>query len=417
MNTLAFLYWIWFPSSSRGFRSRLSIAWLVSFLLILPAARAQGKGVVEGRLVNATNPSIVAANVELDVVGLGGGMSILKSAVTDAAGKFRIDGLPTDSPIMIRANYKSVNYHGRVNFDTSGKANVEIEVFEPTTSWKDIRVEGIRMAFQLAGDRLRSLETYSFVNQTKPPRTFMSMEGNFRFSKAPGILELPKVMVTGPGSAMPLAQSPLESPDAQSYYSLYGLRPGTTTFEVEQELPYSNKSYAYRKKFYQDASSFEIGVTPADMSLSGEGLKQSRTDAQHNFAVYSGGPVKAGMEVVLTFSGGTPVAEAAAPEAGAESRVRPMPSLVGQNALIIGPLLLMGFVAVLWHAFNYVVDSSPKGRDPRIKELKERRERLLNFMAALDDRYEKQSLTRGDYLRQREMGKRQLRRIATLLKK
>ena len=80
------------------------------------------------------------------IVGLGGGMSVVKSSTTDAGGKYRVDGLPTDSPLMVRAGYKSVNYHGRVNFDASGKARVDIEVFEPTTSLQGITLAGLQMA-------------------------------------------------------------------------------------------------------------------------------------------------------------------------------------------------------------------------------------------------------------------------------
>jgi hypothetical protein len=391
-------------------------ALLLIALFAMPGAFAQGKGIVEGKLVDKTDPSTVGANIDLDVISFAGGMSIIKSATTDSSGKFRIDGLPTDQMLMIRANYRSANYHGRVNFDASGKAFVEIEIYEPTTSIRDMRVQNLRMAFQLTGDRLQSLQTVSFNNQTKPPRTFMSTEGNFRFSKAPGILELPKMDVTGPGADMPLAQSPLESPDGRSYYSLYPLRPGVTTFEIQEALPYTNRSYTYRKKFYQDVSSFQIGVIPQDIAVTGDGLTRVEADPQKNFAVYTSGPVRAGTEVVWHFSGGTPVAGPAAAESTGESKVKPAPTYVGQNALIIGPLLLMGFIVVLWYAFNHMQTLSPSSA-LRTKELKERREQLLNFLASLDNRYESQSLDRREYVRHREQGKRQLRRISLLLKK
>jgi hypothetical protein len=372
--------------------------------------------VVEGRLVDRTDPSIVGAKVDLDVIGFAGGMSILKSATTDSSGKFRIDGLPMDQMLMIRANYKGANYHGQVKFDASGRANVEIEIYEPTSSTKDIRIEGLRMAFQLSGGRLQSLQTISFDNRTAPPRTFMSTEGNFRFSKAPGILEPPKVDVSGPGAVMPLSQSPLESPDGLSYYSLYPLRPGITTFEIQEVLPYTNHTYTYRKKFYQDVDSFQIGVIPADVTLTGDGLTRMHVDGQKNFAVYSGGPVKAGTEVAWTFSGGTPVAQPAPAETAGESKVKPAPTYVGQNSLIIGPLLLMGFVVVLWYAYNNLQIPS-QSSDARTKELKERREHLLNSLANLENQYESQTLDRREYVRQREQGKRQLRRIFLLLNK
>ena len=78
--------------------------------------------------------------------------------------------------------------------------------------------------------------------------------------------------------------------------------------------------------------------------------------------------------------------------------------------------MLLGFIAVLWYAVNRIPAIS-QGSDLRTKELRERREQLLNLLANLDNRYESQALDRREYLKQREQGKRQLRRISMLLKK
>jgi hypothetical protein len=384
-------------------------------LVIAPSLLAQGKGVVEGRLINRTSPSIIGADVDLDVVGLGGGMSILKSSKTDAAGKFRIDGLPADMPMMIRANYKSVNYHGRVSFDAAGKATVEIPIYETTISMSGVRAEGVRLAFQLGGDRLHAIETISFNNESSPPKSVMNMQGDFRFSKPEGILEPPKLSVTSPGAAMPLSQSALESADGSTYYSLFPLRPGVTTFEVDEELPYRDRTYTLRKKFHYDISSIEIGAIPQDMTVSGEGLTRVKSDAQRNFSIYTGGPIKAGTEIVWTFTGGTPVAEPEQVQSG-ETKVKPMPTIIGRNALILGPLLLLGFIVVLWYAMQSMPESGSK-QDSRVKELRARRDQLLNYLANLDHRAEDQSIDQREYRRLRELGRRQLRRIELLLKK
>jgi hypothetical protein len=391
--------------------------WLFWFVLVLSSStlRAQGSGVVEGTLINGTDPRIVGGGVELEVIRLGGGMTALKSAVTDSAGRFRIEGLPTDAPLLIRANYKSVNYHGRVDFAGSSKANVDIEIYETTTSMKGIRIEDVRLGFKLEGEHLLSLETCSFVNETNPRKTFMSMEGNFRFSKAHGIESPPQLTVTGPGASMPLNQPPLESADGQSYYSLYPLRPGKTRFELEQTLPFHERSYTYRKKFYHDTPAYQIGVIPRDMEVKGDGLQRFHDDQKMNFAFYSGSPMKAGTEVAWVFAGGTPAA-AGADDSG-ESRIKPFPTEVGQRALWIGPLLLMTLIAVLWYAFNNIPVKLSKSQDPRIKELKDRRDRLLNLVATLDHRHEDHKLERPDYIRRREQAKSQLRRIAMLLGK
>jgi hypothetical protein len=395
---------------------RIKLSIVLLWLMILPASYSQQKGVAEGRVINKTNPSIVARSVELDVVELGMGMSTIKTTTTDSAGRFRIDGLPENARLMIRANYKDVNYHHIFSMDATGKANVEIEIYEPTASMKDIHVEGCRMAFQMEGDRIKSLETITFNNKTNPPRTYMNPEGNYRFSKAPGIMEPPKIRVTAPGSSMPVVQSALESPDGQSYYSLYPLRPGITAFEVQQVLPYANRKYVYKKRFFQDIASMDIGVVPSDMALSGQGLSKASTNSQQNFAVYVSAPVKTGTEITWTLSAGTPVAEQESSETAGNSTVEAKFNAVGRNAPVIAPLLLLGFILVLWFAFNHIQKDPQKTGNLRNRELKERREQLLNTIADLDHRHEIQALGRQEYLRQREEGKRQLHRISLLLK-
>lgn len=390
---------------------------LIAVASFVSLAHAQGTGVVDGRLINGTDPRIIPARAQLDVIGLGGGMSVLKSAVTDAAGKFRIDGLPANGPMLIRAGYKEVDYYRPVSLDASGAAHMEIEVYEPTSSTQGIRLGSVQIAFKLSGDSLLSRESYTFFNETKPPRSFVRKDGTFHFSKAPGITEPPSMDVTGPGAVMPVNQSPLESADGKSYYSLYPLRPGSTAFEIGEALPYQNHSYTYRKKFYENVDSLNIGVIPQDMTVTGEGLTKVQTDAERNVAVYSTGPIKAGTEAVWTFSGGTPIVETPAPAPTEEPAVRPMPTVVGQNAFIIGPLLLLGLIVVLWYANTHVIAGAEKGQDVRNRELRERREQLLNYVAALDARQENHAVDRRDYLRLREQCKRNLRRIAALLAK
>jgi hypothetical protein len=384
-------------------------------ILLQPFAYARQQGSLEGRLVNETNPSSAPSGVPVDVITLSSGMRVLKSSVTDGSGRFVIDGLPVDTPLLVRATYQSVSYYGQPSFDTAGKADLEIPVFEGTSTFQGIRLESLQMAFKLSGNSLQSLESYRIVNESKPPRSVAKEDGTFRFSKAPGILEMPGISVTGPGNSMPVTQPPLESADGESYYSLYPLRPGITEFDVQQILPYQGGSYTYKKKFYQDVSSLNIGVIPRDMAVSGEGLKQVQVDAEKNFAVYSSGPIKAGTEVVWTFSGGTPLLEAPAAPPPQDFRIVTMPAIVVQDAMLIGPLMLIGFLLVLWYAHRRGFVASTQTQEARLRELRERREQILNHIAALDARYENRAIERREYLRLRELGKRHLRRIAMLL--
>ena len=390
------------------------------FILLMAAsqllAQTQGAGVVAGRLVNGTTHTSVGAGIEIDVIGLAGGMSVLKSSATDSSGRFEIDGLPTDGPIMIRANYEMVNYHGRVTFDSGGKATLEIEVYETTTDAEGLRLENVRFGFQLEGDHLRELERYSFVNETRPKMSFMDMDGNFRFSKPHGLHEIPGLSVTGPGSTMPLVQSPLESPDGKSYYSRYALRPGTTTFDVDMVLPYHDRAYEYRKTFYHAVDSYQIGVIPKDVTVSGTGLERIEVNEAQNFVIYSGGPVAAGEEVAWNFEGGTPL-PAPSSSSGGGSGIQPMATAVGQRTLLLGPLLLLCFISVLWFAYARILPVAGSKQDPYLRQLKRRRDRLVTLAATLDHRHDRQLLERREYVPMRERAKSQLRKISHLLEK
>lgn len=396
---------------------KFGISIFLLWLSILPAAFSQQSGIAEGRLINRTNPSIVAGKVDLEVIELGGGMSIIKSAIADSSGKFRIEGLPLDQRLMIRAIYKGVNYHAPLTF-SAGIANVELGIYEPTASMKDIVVEGIEIVFRAAGDSLESVETITFNNTTNPPRTFTIPEGNFRFSKPAGIIEPPKMRVTAPGS-MPLVQSALESSDGTYYYSLYPIRPGTTKFEVQQLLPYRNKAYSYSKKFFYGASSVHIGVIPRDMLILGQGLKKLESNQEKNFSVYASAPVKAGSEISLQISGGTEIPEQAAPEtAGSGSpEVTEIPNEVGRIAPIIAPLLLMGLVLVLWYAFNQPSNGSRGAANSELKQLRDRRDQLLSRLADLDHRFETQLIGKDEFEKEREENKNQLRKVFLMLKR
>jgi len=348
----------------KNLRFCLILIWLAA------AATAYGGGIAEGRLVNRTDPAIAAGNTELEVLALSNGMDIIKTAMTDARGMFRIEELPDAAHLMLRAIYKGVNYHGMLRFDADGKARLELEVYESTTSMKDIRVESANIAVQLEGDvdgnHLHAVETFVVVNSAKPPRVYVNPEGSFRVSKAPGILEPPRVMITAPGSEMPLAQAALESADGESYYSLYPLRPGGTIFEFHQTLPYTDSKYVYEKKFFHDIPEFPVGVIPLDMTLSGGSLKKTEEHAAENFAVYTAAAAAAGDTAAWTFTGGTPFTAMEHEHEWDETTIIAMDGFVGRNALLIGSTILAIFLITLWFTSNRLSrGSEPEARTPR----------------------------------------------------
>jgi hypothetical protein len=408
------------PKGLSRLRSHGFFSILLIWLVLIACLQAQTNRIAEGELVNRTNPSISPGKADLEVLELSNGMSIIKTATADAAGKFRIEGLPNSQQLMIRATYKGANYHSMLRFNAEGRAKVQLEVYDTTASMNNIRVESAQMAFQIAGDQLQAIETYSIINETKPPVVYVHPEGTFKISKAPGILEPPQIRVTAPGTEMPLVQSAFESADGKSYYSLYPIRPGKTVFEVRQIFPYSSRTFVYEKKFYQDSGRLMIGVIPQDMTLTGEGLTKAQVDASQNFAVYASAPIQAGKELKWTFSGGTPMQSAppapAAESEGAKDAITAHPGSVGRNALTIAPLLLLGFVLVLWYACNRMPGGSQKVPESDLREIQARRESLLKSLAEADHQFERGTLDRRQHQKQREDLKQELFRIMRFLK-
>lgn len=388
----------------------------ILWLLVVPVAMPQQTGTVEGRLINGTDVSRTLADVDLEVVALDQGMGIIRTAKTDSTGRFRIEGLPIDSMLMLRAIYKDTNYNRQFRFDATGNASVELEVYEATTSWDAIRVEEYQMVFQAIGDHIQSMGMAVLNNETDPPETFMNSSGNFRFSKPPEIETLPQIRITAPGSSMPVTQSPLESPNGENYYTLYPLKPGKTTIETYQLLPYKDRKYTYIKKFYYATPSFEIGIVPMDMSVSGDGLTHVRNDMDQNIAVYRSDAIGAGTEVKWIFSGGTPLAEQASPPVSSGSQIRTDPDTVSRNAGIIAPLILLGFILVLWYVINHGGGDATNTGASRKKELKKRQRALQNRLGELDRLFETHSIGPKEYQKQREHSRRMLRRISLLLK-
>lgn len=391
---------------------------ILAWLLAACGAFPQGAGVLEGRLVNGTDPAAAPAGVALEVVAPDGGMRIIRTAETDRTGAFRIEGLPEEPMLLVRAVYGGAPYQQHVRFDASGHARAELEVFEATRSAEGIRLEEMQMVFQAAGGHLELLETGVFSNETRPPRTFADPSGTVRFSKAPGIEQVPQIRVTAPGAAVPVVGSVLESPDGRSYYSLYPLRPGRTTVDVFQKLPYPDRKYAYARTFFHPVPSIEIGVIPMDVELAGTGLVRVHEDPGKNIAVYRIGPVAAGTEVQWVFSGG---GQDAAGGGGAEqeaggTRIRAVPNAVSGYAGVIAPLLLLGFLIVLWYASNRLPDDGAPGPGGGTRLIKQRRELLLDRVADLDRRREAQAVGDREYRRRRREGVDELRRISLHLK-
>src|SRR5665213_3946522 len=170
------------------------LRWLPLVALLLLASVAARAGTVSGVIHNGTNGNKPAAGVDVLLIQLQGGMSVVGNTKTDADGHYQIDNPAIgQGPMLIRAVYRGVFFHQPL---TPGTSTVDVTVYEPTTNPAAIQVPLRLLVFQPNGDKLMVGEEYSIQNNSNPPAAYFKQDGDFEFT-IPQLAELDQVSKFG----------------------------------------------------------------------------------------------------------------------------------------------------------------------------------------------------------------------------
>ena len=151
--------------------------------IILASAAASFGGTVTGTVRNGTTNK-PAANVEMILIQLQGGMQPVANTKTDADGHFKFDNpMLGTAPMLLRAIYRGVTYHEPV---PPGKSTADVQVFEPTDKPSAVSVTAHAIILQPDGSDLDVGEEYSITNKTQPPLAFYKADGSFVYSLPAG---------------------------------------------------------------------------------------------------------------------------------------------------------------------------------------------------------------------------------------
>ncbi len=151
--------------------------------VILASAAVLSAGTVTGTVRNGTTGK-AAANVEVILIQLQGGMQPVANTKTDAQGQYKFDNPQLGAgPMLLRAVYRGVNYHEPV---TPGKTTVDMQVFEPTNRPDAVAVTAHAIILQPDGSALDVGEEYNITNKTQPPLAYYKADGSFLFSLPEG---------------------------------------------------------------------------------------------------------------------------------------------------------------------------------------------------------------------------------------
>jgi hypothetical protein len=316
----------------------------VAALLMLLSVAAQA-GTVSGVVHNGTNGNKNAPGVDVLLIQLQGGMSVVANTKTDSDGRYHFDnpgiGL---GPMLIRAVYRGVFFHQPL---TPGTSTVDVTVYEPTTNPAAIQVPLRLLVFQPNADKLMVGEEYSIQNNSNPPAAYFKQDGNFEFTIPQGA-ELDQVSTFGP-MGMPVRQGTIDK--GKGRYSIsYAFQPGQNGVRISYIIPYTGNQAKFRESTTYDAARVLL-VIPPTMQVASMGFTAAGTE--QGFNVFSKESMKTGTNFDVSVSGtAPPPAEASASnapqdqanghESSPETTVETAPARIGDEKWI----LLGGLAAI-----------------------------------------------------------------------
>ncbi len=316
----------------------------IAAFLLLVAAVAHA-GTVTGVVHNGTNGNKAAAGVDVLLIQLQGGMSVVANTKTDSDGRYHFDNPGIgQGPMLIRAVYRGVFFHQPL---TPGTSTVDVTVYEPTTNPAAIEVPLRLLVFQPNGDKLMVGEEYSIQNNSNPPAAYFKQDGNFEFTIPQGA-ELDQVSTFGP-SGMPVRQGTIDKGKGR-YAIAYAFQPGQNGVRISYILPYTGNQAQLRESSTYDAQRVLL-VIPPTMQVASAGFSAAGTE--QGFNVFSKESMKAGTGFDVTVSGTAPPpadasASSASPDqvngrdSGPETTIETAPARLGDEKWI----LLGGLAAI-----------------------------------------------------------------------
>ncbi len=266
-------------------------------LLLLVSAAAQA-GTVTGVVHNGTNSNKIAPGVDVLLIQLQGGMSVVANTKTDADGRYHFDNPGIgQGPMLIRVVYRGVFFHQPL---TPGTSTVDVTIYEPTTNPSAIQVPLRLLVFQPNGDKLMVGEEYSITNNSNPPAAYFKQDGNFEFTIPQGG-EIDQVSTFGP-SGMPVRQGTIDKGKGR-YAISYAFQPGQNGVRISYTIPYAGNHAQIRESSTYDAQRVLL-VIPPTMQVASPGFNAAGTEQGYN--VFSKESMKTGVGFDVTVSGTAP---------------------------------------------------------------------------------------------------------------
>lgn len=277
-------------------KARLVAHFVLGICLLMPFSFVYG-ATVHGTVKNGTTGK-PAADIEVILIQLQGGMQPVLNSKTDAQGQFTFDypAIGTQ-PMLVRAVYRGINFHQPL---PPGQNQVQVEVFEPSKDPKTISVGTHFVIFQPNGATLEVGEEYAIKNDSQPAQAYFRADGNFEFAIPEGA-SLKQIAAQGP-SGMPVVQAPIDR-GKNKYSVAYAFRPGENGVRFSYELPYTGNTASVKLPTVYPQARLVV-VAPPTVQVTGEGLQSN--GKEQGMSLYSRDGLGANSTLTVGVSGTAP---------------------------------------------------------------------------------------------------------------
>jgi hypothetical protein len=206
------------------------------FCLLLTTTALRAATTITGTVTNGTNKS-PAANAEVILLKLQGGMSEEARTKSDAQGHYSIVAENGGAPHVLRVMRQDVSYNEPLPPGTE-KKDVTVYDAEKKVDGISTSVDAMWIKAEPGSGQAQIAEMFVLKNASTPPRTQMS-DKSFEFTLPAGaVIEFSEA--TSPGG-VPIKSAAVPQGEAGRYAFIFPIRPGDTTFQIGYHLPYSGE--------------------------------------------------------------------------------------------------------------------------------------------------------------------------------
>ena len=228
--------------------NRVALIFLFTSLFAAMAAQpAQAQKRITGIVSNGTNQK-PAANDDVTLIRLAGGMQEEARTKTNAQGEFHFDVSDVGQPRLIRVHHDGVNYHKPL---PPGTQSVQVTVYNAMAKVPGLQVQNQSEVLQATDTLLQAIEVFRLTNSAVPPVT----QPSFEFYLPEGATIRLSQGLSGDG--MPTKATAVPLKENNKYQLNFPVRPGVTQFEVVFTIPYSG-SMSLVNKFAMTPQEFYV---------------------------------------------------------------------------------------------------------------------------------------------------------------